>query len=157
MNAPKRKWLVVLGVVVLGLVVFSVSIEPVLSRRINPVALTRHAIERCEQVENEVISGIRSGGLPSDVKAAFGKAVMRSKTFREGYIKMSKGVQPVVLDAWGQPLQIEAKSNLVTLSKVSSQLLSKTNAIVIWSRGPNRSNEFGGGDDIAILSLSASR
>ncbi len=119
----KGKLLVVLGVVVLGLVVLSVSIEPILSRRSNPVALTRHAIERCEQVENEVISGISSGSLPADLKAAFGSAVMQTKTFREGYIKVSDGVQPVVLDAWKQPLQIISRSNLVTLSNVSPQLL----------------------------------
>lgn len=157
MNAPKRKLYVLLGAAVVGLVVLSVSIEPILSRRINPVALTRHAIERCEQIESEVVFGTSNGSLPSDLKAAFGLAVMQSKTFHEGYIKVSEGVQPVVLDAWKQPLQMISKSNLMTLSNVSPQLLSKTNAIVIWSSGPNQNNEFGGGDDVVLLPSNASK
>jgi hypothetical protein len=157
MNAPKGKLLVLLGVVTLGLIVLAVSIEPFLSRRINRVALTRHAIEQCEQVEHEVISGIGNGGLQPDLQAAFRSLVMQSKTFREGYVKVSEGVRPVVLDAWKQPLQMIRKSTLVTLSNVSPRLLSKTNAILIWSSGPNRSNEFGGGDDIFLLPPNASK
>jgi hypothetical protein len=150
MNATNRKLFVLVGVVVLGLVVFSLTIEPFLSRRINPVALTRHTIEQCERVENEVLSGISNGSLPPDLKAAYGAVVMQSKTFREGYIKVSEAARPMVLDAWQQPLQVVARSNLLTLSSVSPRLLSKTNAVVIWSGGPNRSNEFGSGDDIIL-------
>jgi hypothetical protein len=143
-----HKSYVLLGLVALGLILIIFSIQHFLSKQINPVALTRHAIAECERVENEVASEINSGNSPADLKTAFGSMVKRTKAFSEGYIRISDGNQPVVLDAWKRPLQIMTKSNLLTLPNVSSTLLSKTNQMLIWSIGANGSNEFGNGDDV---------
>mgnify|MGYP006969463314 CR=1 FL=1 len=150
MSAWKFKIPALLSVGVAALVVLSMTMELFLGGRINPVALTRHAIEQCERIEDEVISGINNGSLQPDSQSAWGVVVTQLHTFREGYIKVSEGAQPVVLDAWKQPLQMTAKSNLLALTDVSPRLLAKTNTIVIWSSGPNQSNEFGHGDDIVL-------
>ena len=150
MSATNRKLFILMAVLVLALIALSLAIEPFLSSRINPAALTRHAIEECERVEKEVLAGIANGILPSDLRAAYGAVLLHSTTFRGGYIEVSDGAEPITLDAWKQPLHIVAKSNLLTLSSVSPRLLSKTNAVVVWSSGPNRSNEIGNGDDIVL-------
>lgn len=112
--------------------------------------LTRRTIRICERNELNVVTGIRDGILAKELKEAFGIVLMNTPEFRGGYINISKAQHIDVLDAWGQPLQIMIKSNLLTISNVSPKLLAKTNEIIIWSIGPNKSNEFGNGDDIFI-------
>jgi hypothetical protein len=151
MSITSHKFLRLLGLILLGLVVIALSVELFFSPRINPVALTRHAIEQCERVEIEVVSAVSNRTLSTDyLKAAFGSVVKQSKAFREGYLRTTEGVQPNVLDAWKQPLQMMARSNLLTVPNVSPALLLKTNEVIIWSSGPNGSNEFGNGDDVFL-------
>ena len=114
------------------------------------MGLTRHILRVCEECENEVLLGISTNIFPKDLNESFNMVIMKTEAFREGYIKVNIGERTNVLDAWGQPLQIMIKSNLLTISNVSPKLLAKTNEIIIWSIGPNKSNEFGNGDDIFI-------
>jgi hypothetical protein len=146
-----RNIFAILGLVILALVLITLASEIFWARGINPVALTRHAVEQCERVESKVLSGINNGTLPTDLKVAFGSMVKQSETFAEGYIKMSEDERPTILDAWKRPLQMMVRSNLLTLPNISPTLLSKTNAVIIWSSGPNGRNEFGNGDDVFLL------
>ncbi|MGV3773287.1 MAG: hypothetical protein ACO1QB_10330 [Verrucomicrobiales bacterium] len=53
-------------------------------------------------------------------------------------------------DAWGVPLAC-ARANGPTYEKLNSQLKQcKPYPFFIWSTGPNRSNEFGFGDDLFL-------
>lgn len=53
-------------------------------------------------------------------------------------------------DAWGRRLNLDFKTNLVAKG-ASASLLSNTFDVVIWSSGPNGTNELGNGDDIDIV------
>ena len=116
----------------------------------NRIGLTRDIIEKCELSEATVVSGLRNGALSSEFKFAFGAKMKQSEGFKQGRIQLSEGAKPVVLDAWKQPLNIMARSNLLALPNVSRALLAKTNAVIIWSNGPDRINDHGNGDDVFL-------
>jgi hypothetical protein len=59
------------------------------------------------------------------------------------------------LDSWEQPLMVSWRSNI--LDKASRRLLEEHFSLIIWSKGPNRSNELGSGDDIFIKRAEAVR
>lgn len=140
----------VISLLFLGLLAFVVLPELFLPRMINPVASTRHTIEQCYNAQTAVMSPVRNRSLPVDLKFAFGEAVKQSDGFRQGYVKVSEGANPVVLDAWETPLQFMARSNLMTLRNVSRAFLANTKEVIIWSNGPNGINEFGNGDDVLL-------
>jgi hypothetical protein len=52
-----------------------------------------------------------------------------------------------VKDGWGNPVVFMWRSAL-TSATVSPGLMSKRFPVIIWSTGPNGSNEFGFGDDL---------
>ena len=53
-----------------------------------------------------------------------------------------------LLDAWREPLMVYWKTNL---SPGAAQGLRKEHSVlIIWSKGPNRSNEWGAADDIFL-------
>lgn len=54
-----------------------------------------------------------------------------------------------VLDGWREPLLVFWVTNLP--SRVSPSLLAEHRTVLIWSKGPNRTNDWGHGDDIFIL------
>lgn len=124
--------------------------ELCVARRINPVGPTRLAISECEMIEHGVAVGVESGRLSSQLRLAYASALSGSPAVRDRYIKMGHDPSAVVLDGWGQPLHMMARTNLVKISHASEALLLKTNRVVIWSAGPNGINEFGNGDDIFL-------
>jgi len=115
-----------------------------LKEKINQKAATRHAIEECEKIDYETVAG--SGDLAHSV----GEAIISSKVYQQGYIKIAISNGPIVLDAWSNQLQVITAEHLKRMTGVSPALLGKTNKIIIWSIGPNGSNEWGNGDDVFI-------
>ena|ERR1700744_1535893 len=111
---------------------------------INPKASTRHAIEACENIELGIVPG------NNHLSHAFGEALKDSKDYQSNYIKIAANNGPLVLDGWGNPLQIMTKDHLKNIPNVSKTLMGKTNNILVWSSGPNGLNEWGNGDDIFI-------
>jgi hypothetical protein len=75
---------------------------------------------------------------------------MHSEAAREGYIRIGASPSPQVLDGWGQPFHVVYRTNLVHQPKAPPTLLAKTNAVLVWSSGPNKTNEFGNGDDMFL-------
>jgi hypothetical protein len=57
-------------------------------------------------------------------------------------------------DAWGHPFKVDFKTNLVA-HEASAALLNGTFDLVVWSSGPNGSNECGYGDDLVLPSRPA--
>jgi hypothetical protein len=51
-----------------------------------------------------------------------------------------------LLDYWGEPLMVCWRSNI--LGMASTDLLREHGLLIIWSKGANRSNEWGRGDDV---------
>jgi len=148
----RSKLRAIFAVLVIGLALVVLSIESLISRRINPAAITRHAIEVCEGAEQDV--GVRSSlESPGDIRLNYGSWIKQTRAFGEGYVKVSAGAEAYILDGWGKPLQIMCKTNLQNRAMISASLLSKTNRILIWSSGPNGSNEFGTGDDVFLQPL----
>jgi hypothetical protein len=142
--------LVVTLLLLAGLLLFVLAVEPFTGARISRVALTRNAIEQCERIETEVVSEMKAGTLPNDVTQSYARLIKQSKGFKQGYIKVSEGDKAAVLDAWGQSLWMMSKSNLLRIPNVSPTLSTKTNSVIIWSSGPNGNNEFGTGDDVFL-------
>jgi hypothetical protein len=60
----------------------------------------------------------------------------------------SHAPQPVFrnIDGWNEPLLVSWRTNL--LEKASPMLLMEHSLLIIWSKGENRSNEWGYGDDV---------
>lgn len=56
---------------------------------------------------------------------------------------------PPLKDAWGNPLNLMWRSNALK-SNVSDGLTKKNLPVLIWSSGPNGSNEYGRGDDVYL-------
>lgn len=50
-------------------------------------------------------------------------------------------------DAWGTPL-ILIHTNNPSYERINPKLQGRSRPIVIWSAGPNKTNEFGYGDDV---------
>jgi len=120
-------------------------IVSVIPPRVNPVGLTRHIIEECNDRETEIRERIMRSNLPPRIDLAFGVA-FKETNYKE--IKTSVGSDPLVLDAWGHPVNIVARTNLPEGDLLANSLRAKTNSIIIWSSGPNGVNEYGHGDDI---------
>jgi hypothetical protein len=75
-----------------------------------------------------------------------GKLEMESNNIREVLCR----------DAWGNRFNLDFKTNLVA-SGASAALLNSTFDLIVWSSGPNGSNEFGNGDDVVFPSPVASK
>ena len=54
----------------------------------------------------------------------------------------------VVLDPWHEPLMVCWRSKIS--EKASPELLNEHPVLLIWSKGANRSNEWGHGDDVFL-------
>ena len=54
-------------------------------------------------------------------------------------------------DAWGTPFFFMLTNDLTSSNLISLATYSPARPFVIWSAGPNRSNEFGCGDDFLII------
>jgi hypothetical protein len=128
--------------VVASLIAISLSF---VARGINPIAASRHAIEECELVEDEIIARVSAN--PSNTLAAAYGTLMRAR----GEVSMTTTNlrEPLVLDAWDHPLNFAYRTNLPEWGLVGS-FRTKTNAIIIWSSGPNGRNEYGQGDDVIL-------
>jgi hypothetical protein len=55
----------------------------------------------------------------------------------------------VMKDAWGQPLNFMWHEDAVK-NNVCNALLKKNYPVLVWSSGPNGTNEFGDGDDVFV-------
>jgi hypothetical protein len=68
-----------------------------------------------------------------------------------GRLKMeSKDIRDVLCrDTWGNRFNVESKTNLITHG-ASRALLNASFDLVVFSSGPNGSNEFGNGDDVVF-------
>ena len=66
------------------------------------------------------------------------------------YVKEAKTNDFLTLDAWGNPIIVLQREDLP--AKASSRLrsLAETNDFIIWSAGPNGTNEWGYGDDYIV-------
>jgi hypothetical protein len=148
MKAKSQKVFVLVGCVAAVLILISVAADLLFGRRINPVALTRYAIEQCEQIAPEAALQVGRGSASGDINHIFAALITNTSAFRGGYIRLSRNEKTEILDAWGRPLQMTLRTNLTGASNPSQSLLAKTNAILIWSLGPNGINEYGAGDDI---------
>jgi hypothetical protein len=74
-------------------------------------------------------------------------ADLRSKSYFAGIPISSNGLE--VLDDWQNPFVIMWKADFAE-GKLASGLAREDGTILIWSVGPNGSNEFGFGDDVFI-------
>lgn len=50
-------------------------------------------------------------------------------------------------DAWGTPL-LFMPTNSTSYQLLNPDLKGKSRPVVVWSAGPNKTNEFGNGDDV---------
>ena len=64
------------------------------------------------------------------------------------HLLFSTNKPPTILDAWGSALNFATRTDID--SRMSRKLLETTNSLFIWSSGPNKSNEFGNGDDVIL-------
>jgi hypothetical protein len=119
--------------------------------RPKPEALTRFTIEECERAELKVEEGIKRESLPTNLALAYYIVMKNSDGFKQGYIKLASNGDRSVLDSWGRPLHFEYRSSHILTTNAPSPLLTKSNKVLVWSSGPNGSNEFGRGDDIVVL------
>lgn len=62
----------------------------------------------------------------------------------------AKAARATLNDAWDQPLNLLLVKHLISTAS-NSPLLSITNPLAIWSNGPNKSNEWGNGDDVVFI------
>jgi len=53
-----------------------------------------------------------------------------------------------VTDAWGTPLQVMFRNDLKNKANDFVLFRNNTNSVIIWSSGPNKTNEYGRGDDV---------
>ena len=53
-------------------------------------------------------------------------------------------------DAYGNLFNVEFKTNLISMSDVSSALRHIRFNLIVWSSGPNGINEYGKGDDVVL-------
>jgi len=56
---------------------------------------------------------------------------------------------PSLIDAWQRPINIFWRHDYI-LTNCNSALQSGNLPLIIWSSGPNGSNEFGNGDDVFV-------
>ncbi len=53
----------------------------------------------------------------------------------------------VILDPWGEPLMLALRGSRES-ARLAPELLQENGLILIWSKGPNRVDENGNGDDV---------
>lgn len=150
----QRAFLAVTGVAVL-LVSCSPSVKaPKKSTEIRLKNVER-AIRLLEEANHATIAeqmrGISSGTTLQDKWELLlvddaGRLEMESKDIREVLCR----------DAWGNRFNVDFKTNLTTRG-ASATLLNSTFDFVVWSSGPNGSNELGNGDDLVLPSPAANK
>jgi hypothetical protein len=65
--------------------------------------------------------------------------------------KVNLNPDGLLVDTWGTPLNFElrSKQNLQISGELLKQAIEgETNGLLVWSSGPNRTNEYGSGDDV---------
>jgi hypothetical protein len=73
---------------------------------------------------------------------------LQADTSVSNWVRFSSNSPMVLVDGWGTPLNFVQKSH--EDNRYSAALIAITNSLIVWSSGANRSNEFGGGDDIVF-------
>jgi hypothetical protein len=124
---------------------------------------TLHTIRYCEWLQSgsypnstNMISYIRSNEMTGLSLGQIFNVFQAYPSFEpdEGNIINNTNIptmakKSVINDAWGRPLNFMWHEDAVK-SNASHALLKKSCSILIWSSGPNGTNEFGGGDDVFV-------
>jgi len=87
-------------------------------------------------------SGTNSVSLNRKVASAFKGC--KDKAITSGRLVSSDGL---FRDSWGEPL-LFSPTNGTNYRRLNPELKGKPRPYVVWSSGPNRSNEYGYGDDL---------
>jgi hypothetical protein len=101
-------------------------------------------------MEHVVINAHKEGAGINGLNCLYANELLKSQFITNGYINISNIGGPVVMDAWNNPLIMCYKTNINNEYKLSDDIKKKTNIILIWSVGPNGSNEYGRGDDVFV-------
>jgi len=117
--------------------------------------LTAETIRRCEWVQKR-FSYLSGGDLAAYLHKMEAQGVSLGQAFnfmlsnpQEISNNSLQVTNPPIQDAWGRPLNLIWRE--ATLSAGVSDVLAKKRLVVlVWSSGPNGTNELGRGDDIVV-------
>ena len=71
---------------------------------------------------------------------------LSADTMSSNFLRFSSTGPLLIVDGWGEPLNFAVRASYPDM--ITPRILWGTNEVAIWSSGPNRSNEFGRGDDV---------
>jgi hypothetical protein len=115
---------------------------------INRLRVIEYLIQQAECKSGKRIIDLLGKESPLDHSYNAAMVDLIGTNFGKGCLKTSNG-KTYLIDAWGNPFLV-FRRRVALAQGYPEALLDEGQQVVIWSAGPNESNESGRGDDISL-------